>query len=269
MLEVMMVRFPFPFKKKNNVASVSKSDAKSEVLDGEESKKKGLDRNAIKKKLTAKNVSFGIVVLVCLYLVLMPFVPLIPYYYREIMGLNEYHPAQTVVDGSSSAREGVENDSDAVPDVNTVRIPAVGIDVAIVEGTSDKSLDKGAWHRPGTGDPESGSNMVITGHRFKYLPPSNLTFYHLDKVVLGDRVIVYWNGKRYDYEVSKIHVVTPDRIEVESPTAGHQLTLYTCTPLWTAKLRLVIVALPVSPDEDTQEETEEGSDDELPNSSEE
>ena len=58
----------------------------------------------------------------------------------------------------------------------------VGVNVSIVEGGDDSSLNKGAWHRPGTGNPENGGNMVITGHRFQYLPPNNITFYHLDKM---------------------------------------------------------------------------------------
>lgn len=260
-----MAKFELPFMKNRKGASVSSSASGVVVKQGLQTSSRASEksvgrksheksRKLHEKRLTARSVSFGIVAAVCLYLVLMPFLPLIPYYFREFMGMNEYRPVEVSTDGSKTNREGIEKGSENIPKGNTLRIPAVGIDVNIVEGNSDKALDKGAWHRPGTGDPLSGGNMVVTGHRFKYLPPSNLTFYNLDKIVVGDRVIVYWNGTRYDYEVSKIHVVTPDQIEVEAPTVKPQLTLYTCTPLWTAKLRLVIVALPVDAKADTIEE---------------
>lgn len=207
---------------------------------------KGKGKTAIRNsRNVAKKLGFGLIILVCLYLVLMPFLPLIPYFIREMMGENVYVPLQTLIDGTGRTVEEREQSEESIPSENTVVIPAVGIEVNIIEGSTDSALDHGAWRRPGTGDPENGGNMVVTGHRFKYLPPSNLTFYNLDKVVVGDYIIVYWNGKRYDYQVDRIRVVTPDTIEVESSTDKPQLTLYTCTPLWTAKMRLVIVALPV------------------------
>ncbi len=233
-------------KAKNQVLNVTSPDSQKERNPNPTEEKDGSFRKKSVKNSKAFRYSvFGVITLVSLYLILMPFIPLIPYYFRELTGKNVYLPQET--DGSSESgltserREDLENE---IPEVNTLEIPTVGIKVPISEGSNDSALDRGAWHRPGTGTPVVGGNMVVTGHRFKYLPPSNLTFYHLDKVVVGDGVVVYWDGKRYDYLVKKIFVVTPDRIEVEASTAEHQLTLYTCTPLWTAKERLVIIAEP-------------------------
>jgi LPXTG-site transpeptidase (sortase) family protein len=205
-----------------------------------------------------KRLGFGLIMLICLYLILMPFLPLIPYYFRELTGQNTYTPIHTTSDGTDTSSEGGEVADEDIPSENTIVVPSVGIDVQIVEGDDDSALDRGAWHRPGTGTPESGGNMVVTGHRFKYLPPSNLTFYHLDKIVVGDYIIVYWKGKRYDYQVDKITTVEPSQVEVEAPTAEPQLTLYTCTPLWTAKYRLVVVALPVANEEEPSAPEDDG-----------
>ena len=37
-------------------------------------------------------------------------------------------------------------------------------------------------------------------------------------------------------------VVTPNQTAIQAPTNDNRLTLYTCTPLWTARNRLVVIA---------------------------
>lgn len=184
----------------------------------------------------------GILLIVGLFLILMPILPQIPYYLRELKGENVYIPHQSTTGSTPGA--GSEDQEKGIPEENTLAIPAVGIEVEIVEGATDAALELGAWRRPGSSTPDKGGNTVITGHRFKYLPPSNLTFYHLDKVEVGDDVVVYWEGQIYEYVVSDILVVDPGQVEIESDTISPRITLYTCTPLWTAKKRLVVVAEP-------------------------
>lgn len=199
----------------------------------------------------------GTAMVVGLFLVLMPVLPQIPYYFHLLRGDELYtqHTSGTYTGGNFD--QDRDEDGDGIPDENTLIIPAVGIDVPIVEGSTDEALDRGAWRRPSTSTPDAGGNTVITGHRFKYLPPSNLTFYHLDKVEVDDDIVVYWEGKRYDYTVTDVFVVEPGQVEIESNTADPRLTLYTCTPLWTAKQRLVVLAEPVLGGEDDESGTVE------------
>ncbi|MEA3356907.1 MAG: class E sortase, partial [Patescibacteria group bacterium] len=135
-----------------------------------------------------------------------------------------------------------------IPEENWLVIPCIGVDALIAEGETGDALDRGVWHRPRTGSPDSGGNMVLTAHRFKYLPPNNLTFYHLDKIRKSDKVIVYWNEIEYDYVVTEVFIVDPDRVDIEDESVSPVLTLYTCTPLWTADQRLVVIAEPVEQD---------------------
>jgi len=44
------------------------------------------------------------------------------------------------------------------------------------------------------------------------------------------------------YTVDRIKQVTATAVEIEAPTARPTLTLYTCTPLWNPKDRLVVTA---------------------------
>jgi sortase A len=55
--------------------------------------------------------------------------------------------------------------------------------------------------------------------------------------------LLHWEGKPYRYMVKNILVVSPSQINIEEPTGENILTLYTCTPLWSAKDRLVIQAV--------------------------
>lgn len=127
------------------------------------------------------------------------------------------------------------------PAENRVLIPSIGVDMEIFEGPDEKTLDKGGiWRIPTTSTPDQGGNTVISGHRWRYLPPSNSTLYLLDKVKDGEPVIVYWQGKEYDYRISGREVVDPNRVEILNNTATPRLTIFTCTPLYSTKQRLVL-----------------------------
>lgn len=183
----------------------------------------------------ALKVSLFVVALgVGLYLVLMPFLPGVKF---DIGRKLDWGDADLGVEGEST---------DEMPADNRLVIPSIGVDVEIVEGSGEEALNRGVWHRPGTGDPLVGGNFVVTGHRFRYLPPNNTTFYHLDRLEVGDGIVVYWEGEQYDYVVDEIFVVNPDDVEIEAVTVEYQLTLYTCTPLWTAQQRLVVVGVPAN-----------------------
>lgn len=131
--------------------------------------------------------------------------------------------------------------SETIPDENTIVIPRLRMQQPILDGPDFGTLAKGLWHRPQTATPDQPGNTVIVGHRFTYTEP-NGPFYHLDKVQQGDKIIVYWNQKKHVYTVEKTFVVPAAAVEVEEQTGGPRLTLYTCTPLLTAKDRLVVQA---------------------------
>jgi sortase A len=125
---------------------------------------------------------------------------------------------------------------------NRIIIPKIGVDMKIVEGTNEKTaLNLGAWHLPYTSSPDKGGNTVISAHRYKYRPPSKETFYLLDKLAVDDTFTVNWQGLEYNYRVTETKVVEPTDIYVLNPTSNPQMTLITCTPLFTTKQRLIVV----------------------------
>ncbi len=119
-------------------------------------------------------------------------------------------------------------------------MPQIGVFAPIKEGDQNQALREGVWHETYTGTPDRG-NMVLAGHRFLYLPPNNTTLYNLDEVKIGEKIYVFWNTKMYTFKISSIQTVTPDDLHILDQSS-HQLTIYTCTPLWTAANRLVVIS---------------------------
>lgn len=143
--------------------------------------------------------------------------------------------ASTVVNNNSPI-----SSSKPIPQENFLVIPRLTMHETIHTGMSIAELRKGTWLVPFTSSPDKASNTVIVGHRFTYAGPA--VFYFLDKIQLHDQIIVDWESMEYTYVVTSIKEVPPTDLSVEQPTPKPQLTLYTCTPLWTATNRLVIVA---------------------------
>lgn len=178
------------------------------------------------------------IVVVNVYTIVLPFLPRLTYAKKlkdaqATAGL----PYQTKQDTSSTAnisRKSIPNDERLV-------IPGIALDEHIYTGTDPYLVHKGVWARPSTSTPTSGGNTVLVGHRFTYSGPS--VFYNLDKMQTGDKISVYWKKIEYIYTVIQTKVVPATEISVEAPTANAQLTLYTCTPLWSAKDRLVVIAV--------------------------
>jgi len=141
---------------------------------------------------------------------------------------------------TAAAKDTTQQKTTATED-NRLIIPRMMLDEAIHTGPTARTLRDGLWLRPQGDTPDNASNTVIVGHRFTYTDPQG-TFYHLDKVRLGDRIAVWWEGKQHTYTVSDIKTVQADQTSIEAPTKHGQLTLYTCTPLWLPKDRLVVIA---------------------------
>lgn len=169
------------------------------------------------------------IVVICLYVIVLPYIPQVTYIAKDTFNVRP----PLVSAGTNAATSSYPTD-------NTVVIPAINLQTQVYDGAYTNTLNKGVWHRPGTSSPDKGGNTVLAGHRFTYSDPA--VFYHLDKLNLGDEIIMYWNKQKYVYKVAGIKEVSPTAIEVEDPTDKPRLTLYTCAPLWTSKYRLVITA---------------------------
>lgn len=173
-----------------------------------------------------------VVVVLAAYIVLLPFFPQFNFWVRSV---SPSKPALVEAQLAANSSNNVP-----APTENTLVIPRLLMQETVYDGSSASVLSRGIWRRPQTSDPNKGSNTVLVGHRFTYTDPA--VFYHLDKVQSGDEIVLYWKQTKYVYEVTRVFVVPATAVEIEAPTNEPLLTLYTCTPIWSAKDRLVVQA---------------------------
>ncbi|MCX6796138.1 MAG: sortase [Candidatus Falkowbacteria bacterium] len=181
--------------------------------------------------------------LLALYLILLPFYPLLRYegMKKEEAKLNTEAKKERAVKEVAQIKSYLPNAKYAVSP-NRLIITKIGVNAPIVEAKNEQvGLNLGAWRVPESSTPDQGGNTVITGHRFKYLPPNNLTFYLLDKLIVGDIFSVIWQGKDYYYRVKETKVVPSNDLSVLNSTDQPIITLFTCTPIYSTKNRLVVV----------------------------
>ncbi len=197
----------------------------------------------VKKKNIKKKLFVLFLVLVVLASAVALVLPLIPSLEAR---LNPPDPTFLKYPTSYSVDLGVkENNSTEVPVGNRLVIPKIGVDAEILEGNSEDVMliEEGVWREPFGTDPSQLGNMILAGHRFQYLPPNTKTLYNLDQIVVGDKFLVYWEGKDYAYVVHSVFEVYPHQTEIrDASEIPNEITIYTCTPIFTSEKRLVVKA---------------------------
>ena len=124
-----------------------------------------------------------------------------------------------------------------------IKIPRIGVDTVVVEGTTASALRAGAGHYPSSPLPCEEGNVAIAGHRTTYGKP----FHDIDKLQAGDRISLETPIGMCTYEVERSWVTVPTDIGVVANTPGQaRLTLTTCHPKGSARQRLILTATMVS-----------------------
>jgi sortase A len=120
-----------------------------------------------------------------------------------------------------------------------VRIPSIGVNEVVIEGTAVEDLKAGPGHYEGTADPWDPDGRVgIAGHRTTYGAP----FWDLNKVRPGQRIRLVTEQGTYDYVVRGSRDVLPTAKSVLQQTRKPSLVLTTCTPRFSAAMRLIVFA---------------------------
>lgn len=130
---------------------------------------------------------------------------------------------------------------------NRLYIPKIDINLPYTTGGAE-TMEHGAWWRaPENGNPKDGGNFVLSAHRFIMgLTPEQTwrksPFYSIDRLEIGDEIIIDYDSQRYTYQISQKYSVAPTAIEIESRTDDARLTLYSCTLGGASDGREVIIA---------------------------
>jgi sortase A len=128
-------------------------------------------------------------------------------------------------------------DGDAVA---IIEIPRLDLKKIVVSGVTIDDLRKGPGHYRNTALPGQKGNAAIAAHRTAYGSP----FKEVDKMQPGDEIfITNALNERFTYRVRRIKIVEPTDFSVLEPSDEALLTLTSCTPLYTAKQRIVITSV--------------------------
>ena len=106
-----------------------------------------------------------------------------------------------------------------------LRIPKIRLEVAVLPGTGDRTLDRGVGHIEDTAVPGTAGNAGIAGHRDGF-------FRGLKDVTTGDAIELETLQGKDVYRVERTWVVDPEDVWVLDPTSTQALTLVTCYPFY-------------------------------------
>lgn len=122
--------------------------------------------------------------------------------------------------------------------------------IANVDPTNERdysqALGKGVAHAKGTTFPGQKGNIYLFSHSVDApwnIVRFNAVFYLLGKLEKGDRIIMFYQGRRYDYIVFDKQIVSPRDTHFLTDSYNDSiLTLQTCDPPGTLLNRLVVRA---------------------------
>jgi sortase A len=145
--------------------------------------------------------------------------------------------ATTVIDLEPEVEPAMPLPSEGNP-IARMTIEAIGLEVVVFAGTSTETLRQGpGWWLDSArlGDP---GNAMVSGHRTTYGAP----FFDLDRLVVGDKILIETALGQAVYVVRDAFVVDPSALWVSDEMVGSWLTLTTCHPKYSATERMVIRA---------------------------
>jgi sortase A len=122
--------------------------------------------------------------------------------------------------------------------IGRIRIPPIGADFALVEGTDPGALQQGPGHYSGTDLPGEGGTVGVAGHRTTYLAP----FRKIDQLEENDEVFVEMPYATLVYRVDSAEVVEPSDVEVVRKRKREVLVLTACHPVYSDAQRYVVFA---------------------------
>ena len=114
---------------------------------------------------------------------------------------------------------------DASAPLAILRIPKIDLEVAVLDGTDDFTLNRAVGHIEYTALPGDNGNIGIAGHRDGF-------FRGLKDVRKGDTLELETLAGRDSYRITDIWIVNPEDAQVLDPTPEPTVTLVACYPFY-------------------------------------
>lgn len=120
--------------------------------------------------------------------------------------------------------------------IGRIKIPSIGLDTVLMNGTDTATLQKGPGRYPQTPLPGLGGTTGIAGHRTTYLAP----FRKINEVADGDEIRVELPYGTFTYVVEKHEIVEPSDVQIVDPVGYERVVLTACHPLYSAAQRYAL-----------------------------
>ena len=130
------------------------------------------------------------------------------------------------------------------PAVALLRIPKIHLEVPVLEGTDDLTLNRGVGLISGTARPGEDGNVAIAGHRDGF-------FRGLKDIAPGDALELATQKETDNYVIDNIVIVEPKDVSILARRPRNSLTLVTCYPFYfvgSAPQRYIVQATMVNSD---------------------
>jgi sortase A len=117
--------------------------------------------------------------------------------------------------------------------IGRIKIPRLGLDMVLVNGTDDDTLKRGPGRYLGSFMPGENELVYVAGHRTTYLAP----FSHIDQLRKGDRVTIQVPYATFTYRISGSRIVAANDVSVLRSPRHERLILQACHPRFFASHR--------------------------------
>ena len=157
----------------------------------------------------------------------------------------KFHPLRPASDTLAAERRTIaleaaryRRDSKRGEAIGRIKVPRLGLNMILVNGTDHDSLIKGPGRDLRTYMPGQGQLIYIAGHRTTYLAP----FSHIDSLRRGDRVTLEMPYATFVYRVVR-HRIVPSNDLAVLQSHGHEVViLQACHPRFFATHRYLAYA---------------------------
>jgi sortase A len=122
--------------------------------------------------------------------------------------------------------------------IGRLRVPRMGVNMLLVNGTDHDTLKKGPGRDGRTFMPGEDRLVYIAGHRTTYLAP----FSHIDRLRRGDRVTIEVPYGTFIYAVTRHRIVKSTDLSVLRSPRHELVELQACHPRFFASHRYIAYA---------------------------
>jgi sortase A len=122
--------------------------------------------------------------------------------------------------------------------IGRLRVPRMGVNMLLVNGTDHDTLKKGPGRDERTFMPGENRLVYIAGHRTTYLAP----FSHIDRLRRGDRITIQVPYGTFVYAVTRHRIVKSTDLSVLRSPRQELVELQACHPRFFASHRYIAYA---------------------------